>query len=48
MGKIVIPKNSASVEETMEAIRIYYEANDWLSNEEFISRYKTRRYCPCL
>ena len=41
MGKIVIPKNSASVEETMEAIRIYYEANDWLSNEEFISRYKT-------
>lgn len=40
MGKIVIPKNSASVEETMEAIRLYYEANDWLTNEDFINRYR--------
>ena len=40
MGKIVMPKNSASVEETEAAIRIYYEAQDWLSNSDFISIYK--------
>lgn len=35
-----MPKNSASVEETEAAIRIYYEAQDWLSNSDFISIYK--------
>lgn len=41
MAKIVIPKNSASIEETEGAIRIYYEANDWLTNEEFIRIYRS-------
>lgn len=42
MGKMVIPKNSASVEEVMGAMQIYYEAGDWLSNGEFIRRFKER------
>ena len=32
MGKIVIPKNSASLEEVMGAMQIYYDTNDWLQN----------------
>ena len=40
MGKIVMPKNSASKEETEESIRIYYEAQDWLSNADFIDIYR--------
>ena len=36
MGKMVIPKNTATVEEVMGAIQIYYDANDWLSNTDFI------------
>lgn len=42
MGKIVIPKNSASIEEVMGAMQIYYDANDWLSNADFIQIYKNR------
>ena len=42
MGKIVIPKNSASIEEVMGAMQIYYDANDWLSNADFIQTYKNR------
>ncbi len=42
MGKIVIPKNSASIEEVMGAMKIYYDANDWLSNADFIQIYKNR------
>lgn len=42
MGKIVIPKNSASLEEVMGAIQIYYDAGDWLSNADFIQTYKNR------
>lgn len=42
MGKIVIPKNSASLEEVMGAMQIYYDANDWLSNADFIQTYKAR------
>ncbi len=42
MGKIVIPKNSASLEEVMGAMQIYYDANDWLSNADFIQTYKSR------
>ena len=42
MGKIVIPKNSASLEEVMGAMQIYYDAGDWLSNADFIQAYKTR------
>ena len=36
MAKIVIPKNSASLEEVMGAMQIYYDHNDWLSNFDFI------------
>lgn len=42
MGKIVIPKNSASLEEVMGAMQIYYDVNDWLSNSDFIQTYKNR------
>ena len=42
MGKMVIPKNTATVEEVMGAIQIYYDANDWLSNTDFIRIYKNR------
>jgi len=42
MGKIVIPKNSASIEEVMGAMQIYYDAGDWLSNADFIQAYKAR------
>lgn len=31
MGKMVIPKNTATTEEVIGAIQIYYDANDWLS-----------------
>lgn len=42
MGKMVIPKNSASIEEVMGAIQIYYDANDWMSNADFIQTYKNK------
>ena len=42
MGKMVIPKNSASIEEVMGAIQIYYDANDWMSNADFIQTYKSK------
>lgn len=42
MGKIVIPKNSASIEEVMGAIQIYYDANNWLSNADYIHAFKSR------
>ncbi len=42
MGKIVIPKNSASLDEVMGAMQIYYDAGDWLSNADFIQIYKNR------
>ena len=42
MGKMVIPKNSASIEEVMGAMQIYYDANDWLSNADYIQTFKNR------
>lgn len=42
MGKMVIPKNTATTEEVIGAIQIYYDANDWLSNADFIQIYKNR------
>ena len=42
MGTIVIPKNSASVEEVMGAMQIYYDANDWLTNADYIQMFKNR------
>ena len=32
MGKIVMPKNSALLNEVEAVLKIYYEANDWLEN----------------
>lgn len=42
MGKMVIPKNTATIEEVIGSIQIYYDANDWLSNADFIQTYKDR------
>ena len=42
MGKIIIPKNSASIEEVMGAMQIYYDANNWLSNADYIQAFKSR------
>lgn len=42
MGKMVIPKNTATTEEVIGAIQIYYDKNDWLSNADFIQIYKNR------
>lgn len=42
MGKVVIPKNSASLDEVMGAMQIYYDAGQWLSNADFIQEYKSR------
>lgn len=42
MGKMVIPKNSASIEEVIGAIQIYYDADGWLSNADFIQIYKNK------
>ena len=40
MGKIIMPKNSALLEEVEAALKIYYDANDWLSNDEYKRRLK--------
>ena len=40
MGKIVMPKNSALLEEVEAVLKIYYEAGDWISNDEYKSRLK--------
>ena len=42
MARMIIPKNTASVEEVMGAMQIYYDANDWVSNADFIQEYKIR------
>ena len=42
MGKMVIPKNSASIEEVMGAMQIYYDANEWVSNADYIQAFKNR------
>ena len=35
MGKIVMPKNSALLEEVEAVLKIYYEAGSWLSNDDY-------------
>jgi GTPase subunit of restriction endonuclease len=40
MGKVVMPKNSAVPEEIKAALKIYYDANDWLKNDEFTQELK--------
>ena len=42
MGKIIIPKNTATPDEVMGALQIYYDANDWLANADFRNTYKER------
>lgn len=42
MGKIVIPKNSASLEEVMGAMQIYYDVGTWLTNKDYRETYKQR------
>ncbi len=42
MARMIIPKNTASVEEVIGAMQIYYDANDWVSNADFIQEYKAR------
>ena len=42
MGKIIMPKNSALLEEVEAALKIYYDANDWLSNDEYKRRLKEK------
>lgn len=41
MGKIVMPKNSALLNEIESVLQIYYEANDWLTNDIYKERLKT-------
>ena len=40
MGKIVMPKNSALLNEIEAVLKIYYEANDWLPNDEYKTKLK--------
>lgn len=40
MGKIVMPKNSALLDEIEAVLKIYYEANGWLSNDDYKTKLK--------
>lgn len=40
MGKIVMPKNSALLNEIESVLKIYYEANDWMPNDEYKTKLK--------
>ena len=40
MGKIVMPKNSALLNEIESVLKIYYEANDWIPNDVYKTRLK--------
>ena len=40
MSKVVMPKNSALLEEIEAVLKIYYEENDWLSNDIYKARLK--------
>lgn len=40
MGKIVMPKNSALLNEIESVLKIYYEANDWIPNDVYKARLK--------
>ena len=41
MGKIVMPKNSALLNEIEAVLQIYYEADGWLSNEKYKEKLKS-------
>lgn len=40
MGKIVMPKHSALMEEIEPTLKIYYEVGDWLHNDDFKKKLK--------
>lgn len=40
MGKIVMPKNSALLNEIESVLKIYYEAEGWISNSEYKDKLK--------
>lgn len=40
MGKIVMPKNSALLNEIESVLKIYYEANEWIPNNVYKTRLK--------
>ena len=40
MGKIVMPKNSALLNEIESVLQIYYEADNWLPNDEYKAKLK--------
>jgi len=40
MGKIIMPKNSALLNEIESVLKIYYEANGWLENETYKQKLK--------
>lgn len=40
MAKIVMPKNSALLEEVQAVLKVYYDAGDWLSNDEYTQQLK--------
>ena len=42
MGKIVMPKNSALLEEVEAVLEIYAEAGSWLSNDDYKIRLKKK------
>ncbi len=40
MGKIVIPKHSADINEMNAVLKIHYEANSWVSSQEYTKKLK--------
>ena len=40
MSKVVMPKNSAMLEEIEAVLKIYYGENNWLSNDIYKARLK--------
>ena len=41
MSKVVMPKNSAVLEEIEAVLKIYFEASDWLDNSEYKDKLKS-------
>lgn len=40
MGKIVIPKHSANIDEMNAVLKIHYDANDWVGSQEYTKKMK--------
>lgn len=40
MGKIVIPKHSADIDEMNAVLKIHYDANDWMGSQEYTKKLK--------